>query len=454
MCSSDLDLAGKYLVRMSGITSKSSKYDKSHYHFLLGWDAILRDDCHMARSHMEKALQLKKEIGSIFGIVSNGLCLADVLHSLGENDAALDQLDQSRKIAEQTGSHFLIYHSGILEAQFLLDNGEDERATDVLVRVLAVGAAKSIFNFHWFRADVMSRLLAFAINREIEVKYCLDFIRKHNLIPDDQSVDVKAWPWPVKIYTLGRFELLVRDEKVRFSRKAQEKPIDLLKAILAFGGRKVASESLVEALWPDSDGAAGQQALATTLHRLRQLIDVKDTVIFSQGQITLNPELCWVDIWAVERAMGRVNPHLEKGNQAGKECEEKSQQIEGALELYKGHFMSSDGNEPWSIGPRERLRSKFIRTLRNYCAHLEMRGEDERAIQWYLKALELENLAEELYQGLIHCYLRLGRKADAMATYNRCKETLSLVLGVEPSPATEELRRQILEEEPLDAGTR
>jgi DNA-binding SARP family transcriptional activator len=279
-------------------------------------------------------------------------------------------------------------------------------------------------------------------------------IMRHDLIPDERSLEIREWPWPVKIYTLGRFEIIVRGQKVEFSRKAQERPIDLLRAILAFGGRKVASESLIEALWPDSDGATGQQNLATNLHRLRQIIGKKDCIIFSQGLVSLNPVMCWIDVWDLDKAIELINPHFENNSTIMKACEEVSPQVEKALNLYKGHFLGSDGHEPWCITPRERLRSRFIRTLQNYCTHLERTEEDEKAIQWYMKALDVENLAEEIYQGLMKCYLKLNRKADAMFAYKCCKDTFSKVLGVAPSAATEALRRQIQEGESSDAGTR
>ena len=70
----------------------------------------------------------------------------------------------------------------------------------------------------------------------------------------------------------------------------------------------------------------------------------------------------------------------------------------------------------------------------------------EKTLECYQKGLEVDRLAEEFYQGLMSCYQQLGRRAEAISAYNRCKKALSAALGVEPSAKTEAMYRQILSE--------
>jgi len=437
------DLARKYLERMNKLLVRASKNDKSHYHYLSSWAAYITGDRNLAKSHARKAYDLKKEVGNPFGIGSNRLALAETLWADGEKKDAMKLLAESRETGEAIKSGLLTYMCDIAGAGFALDAGEKDKAIESLRNAFTFGSAKGIYNFFWFRKDIMSRLCSLAIENGVVVSYAQELIRKHNLVPDNAAPLLEEWPWPVKLYTLGRFELVIRGKKIKFTGKSQERPMSLLKAIVALGGRKVNSFNLAEALWPDSEGATGQQTLATTLHRLRRLIGVDEAVTFSKNGVTLNPKIFWVDIWAVERAMGYISPRLDYGLRNDGNVTNISPQVEKALDLYKGHFLSQDGHESWSITPRERLRSKFIRNLKNYCAYLESQNEDKKAVKWYQKALELENLAEELYLGLIMCYHRLGQKADAISTYNRCKQVLSDVLGVEPSPATEAILEKL-----------
>jgi DNA-binding SARP family transcriptional activator len=72
----------------------------------------------------------------------------------------------------------------------------------------------------------------------------------------------------------------------------------------------------------------------------------------------------------------------------------------------------------------------------------EERKEWDKAIDCYKKGLETDDLVEEFYRRIILCYQRLGRHAEALSVYNRCKKTLS-AYGVEPSEEMERMYGQI-----------
>jgi LuxR family maltose regulon positive regulatory protein len=92
--------------------------------------------------------------------------------------------------------------------------------------------------------STMERLCAKALDAGIEVEYVQDLIRKRNLIPEKPPLHLENWPWPLKIYTLGRFELLKDGKPIRFSRKARQKPLALLKALIAFGGKGIRADQI------------------------------------------------------------------------------------------------------------------------------------------------------------------------------------------------------------------
>lgn len=82
----------------------------------------------------------------------------------------------------------------------------------------------------------------------------------------------------------------------------------------------------------------------------------------------------------------------------------------------------------------------FVRTLNLFAKGLERHSNLEGAIDLYIRGLEIDEIAEDFYQGLMMCYQRLGRKADGLSTYERCRETLASILGSTPSPKTESIR--------------
>jgi DNA-binding SARP family transcriptional activator len=111
--------------------------------------------------------------------------------------------------------------------------------------------------------------------------------------------------------------------------------------------------------------------------------------------------------------------------------------------LYRGHLFGEAELPPWALALRDRLRARFIRSADALGQRLEQVGRPEGAIALYRAALEHDNLAEELYQRLIACHLARGENAQALNAYRRCRELLSIVLGVRPSARTEALVSRI-----------
>ena len=96
-----------------------------------------------------------------------------------------------------------------------------------------------------------------------------------------------AWPFRLRIMALGGFELVRDGVPMRFTGKAQQRPLDLLKLLVALGGSDVDSQQLTSALWPDADGDAAKTSFDTTLFRLRKLIDVDNALVLSAGKLSL-----------------------------------------------------------------------------------------------------------------------------------------------------------------------
>lgn len=241
---------------------------------------------------------------------------------------------------------------------------------------------------------------------------------------------------PIKISTLGKFEIISNRRSPNRSRKAQHKPLNMLKSLIAFGGKSVSKDALIDVLWPDSEGDAANQSFATTLHRLRRLLGNKKAIRLHESLVSLDPNIVWLDVWAFESMIDEVNSNPDKFPSLLKE----------ALSFYHGHFLPANHEEPWTTSIRERLRSKFLRNVGKLCDYWLEQGDFQRAVDCYLKALEVDDLSESLYRNLMICYKKLGQKADAVSAYNRCSRVFEAALGVKPSQKTTELYQSIISE--------
>lgn len=246
----------------------------------------------------------------------------------------------------------------------------------------------------------------------------------------------------VRIYTLGRFSLLLRGQPAKFGRKTPHRPLELLKAVIAYGGRDISYSILTAALWPDSDGDDAKRAFDTTLFRLRKILGDDRIVILQEGKVSLDARYCWTDVWAFERLLGRLN-RIRNLDAAGRDVLALEKLTGELLSLYQDHFLAREDMTSWSVSLRERLRSKYIHNLLETGRYWETHGFWEKAIACYQKGLEVDDLIETFYQRLMLCYLALQRYAEGLATYRRCCRVLSMTLGLQPEAETEALNNAL-----------
>lgn len=442
----DLAMAEEFLKKMEVTLEKNRRHGLCQYHYLAAWYNLLAKNISLASSYAESALSLADETGTYFTKILCSLLTAQVLYEKEEYQKAASQLSLAKELICRSGSVMLEYMCLIKEAQFAIDRGAvklEKRGLEALRRSMELGRKHGYAGlFPWWQRSVMARLCAKALVERIEVDYVQDLIRKHHLIPDDPAPDIEDWPWPLKIYTLGEFELIKDGRPVWFSGKVQKKPLEMLKALIASGGREVTEGQIAESLWPDADGDAAHSASKMTLSRLRQLLGIDRVIRFQEGRATLDPRYCWIDVWAFERVAGQAEALWN--SQSKDDATEAVRLTEKALSIYKGHFLPADVGHFWTVSCRERLRKKCLRLAIRFGGYLEQTRQWKKAVEHYQRSLEIDDLAEELYQHLMVCHQRLGQYVEAIEAYRRLKKTLSSALGTEPSPKTEEIYKTLI----------
>jgi DNA-binding response OmpR family regulator len=246
---------------------------------------------------------------------------------------------------------------------------------------------------------------------------------------------------PLRVHTLGRFALQVNGQPLTFSRKAQKKPLDLLKMLIALGGERVEITTLTGLLWPDAEGDSGKASFDSTLYRLRKLFGISDLLSVSEGRVSLDHSKCWVDVWMLDDIVAKIETATH--DQDADDPQDYAALSRKLLRLYAGHFLDKELQESWAVEARDRFRAKFVRAVTQLGAVLEQRKDWEAATTLYLRALELDNLAEALYRRLMIVYREQGESAEAINIYRRCRDMLSIVLSTQPSEETEAIRRTI-----------
>jgi len=429
------DEADRVVQRMEQLVRKSRPSDQ-----LLVTEARLRlamcrGDLALAVRDAPRALEAASAVGMIYQQVMRVASVAEVFAEAGLHAEARAQAALGHDLVRGTCFKYWEAEIRVIEAYVERREGNMDRCRALLKEGFSQAAR---LHPNWINLGLSGRVLgamcAEALDAGIEVAYVKSLIRRFRLEPPVNASEV--WPWRAKVYALGRYEVYHDEERLEFSGKVPKKPLMLLKALIAFGGRNVPEERLMDALWPDEEADAARKSLDITVLRLRKLLGSHDTIVVSDELIGLNPQFCWVDLWAFE---SRIAQSEAAEGEAGLSA------APAALALYRGNFLPADAEEPWTVKARERLRAKFVHLVETVAQADEAAGHWDKAMAYYLKGLEADDLIEAFHLGLMRCYRALGRPAEAMTTYRRLRQTLSVVLGIVPSPAAEALARELRE---------
>jgi ATP/maltotriose-dependent transcriptional regulator MalT/DNA-binding SARP family transcriptional activator len=403
------------------------RVDRAHYHLLAAWDFSVRGDVERAYQEARTGLTIADEAGALVIVALLAFLLAQLAQERGDTAEAVSYLARTRAISEGMTSQSMLFMTEVVEADFAFARGEEAEGVRRLRQGLERARRQRLRFYSGWHPALMARVCVAALERGIEVEHVQELVRHHAIVPDRAPLDVPHWPWAVEIRALGPLQITCAGSEKRMKGKTPQRPLELLRALIAFGGRAVPAQRLVDALWPEADGDAGHVALDTNLLRLRRLLEHADALVVENGRVSLDESHCWVDAWSLELRLGRLEAGLPHA-----EAPALTADLHEALRLARGPLLA-DCDQPWVVAPRERLRRRWLRVLEGVGRAREQAGDLEGALAAYLRGLDVDDLAEALYQRAMRCYGARGRHAEALALYQRCQRVVGAQLGVGPS---------------------
>jgi predicted ATPase/DNA-binding SARP family transcriptional activator len=216
----------------------------------------------------------------------------------------------------------------------------------------------------------------------------------------------------------------------------------LLILLAADAGRVVPARTLADSLWPDEQPADPGNALQTLMSRLRAALRGAgcDGLIESHQtgyRLAVPPDA--VDALAFQAMAAAGRRALAGGDPAS-----AARTLREALGLWRGEALTDAAGCDFAEAAAMRLAE-----LREEAALDRIEAElilgDAASLVGELKAtVSASPLAERPRALLMRALAATGRQAEALAAYNEARELLADRLGVDPSPALEQVYLRIL----------
>lgn len=415
------------------------RIERCLFECLKAWIAMLGQQPVAAREALNIAVTLAGElrIPQLETVCRMGLALA--LLDCGDASGSNIRLLEACSISEKIDHPYTTFMCLLLSAQLSLRKNQPESGLDSIRAALRLAQQHSLSYCIWWDPAAMAEVLVFALVNRIEEQYARHLIRLRRLVPRSPPLHVETWPWPFRTRTLGGFCLFRDDEPVSPSKKSDQRPIELLKVLIALGGRGVESADLETALWPRVDSEYSHKSFTITLHRLRRLVGDDDAVLLRDGKVTLNPRLFWLDTWALDDLIECLPSELR-----GAGIDRAQAIVERLFSLYTGPFLHDGVQHQAFNHPRERMRAQVTVALGILAELYAESGRPEDAVTFYERALKSDRTCENFYRALMQWFHARAERQHAIDAYRRCRSALAEQLETEPSPETESLYREVI----------
>src|SRR6266545_3842649 len=208
----------------------------------------------------------------------------------------------------------------------------------------------------------------------------------------------------------------------------------VLALLLLRAGEVVSTDRLIQDLWGENPPRTAATSLQNAVSQLRKALGAETLVTRGHGYL-VDIDKDQVDAHRFERLVRRAR---------GEDPEPRARLLREALELWRGPALADFTYESFAQGEIKRLDAEL-----ELGRAAELVGE--------LEALVDQNpLRERLRGQLMLALYRSGRQAEALQAYQQARQVLVDELGIEPSPALQQLHGAVLRQEsglqPVAAG--
>jgi DNA-binding SARP family transcriptional activator len=227
---------------------------------------------------------------------------------------------------------------------------------------------------------------------------------------------------------LGPLEVVDGDRSVTLGGARQRAVLALL---LTRPNSVVSTDRLVDELW-------GPQPPKRALNTIQYYVSQHRKALGADRIVTRAPGYL-VRVEPGELDLERFEALLERDD---------SEALREALALWRGPALADLAFEPFAQAETSRLEELRLAALERRI-ELDLEAGNAGELAGELEALIAEHpLRERLRGQLMLALYRSGRQAEALAAYRAARATLVEGLGIEPSPALQELERRILRHDP------
>lgn len=244
---------------------------------------------------------------------------------------------------------------------------------------------------------------------------------------------------PIQVRMFGEFSLTCGGVTVSDNSRSR-KSWGILAYLIRNRERFIPQKKLMELYWNNSS-TNPENALRTTMHRLRTLLDQLWPGAGRQLILRNESGYAWNNQVPLTLDCDRFEALLlsEPGG-----TEQRLEQLLEALDLYRGEFLPKQASDIWVIPICTHFQNRYLTAALEAAELLSARQRYPEAAAVCRRAIAADPYHEELCRTLIQILVAAGDTGGAAAVYDGLKRRLLQDFGLLPSEETLALYRSVV----------
>ncbi|MFJ8911511.1 BTAD domain-containing putative transcriptional regulator [Amycolatopsis sp. NPDC102389] len=208
-------------------------------------------------------------------------------------------------------------------------------------------------------------------------------------------------------------------------------------------GQFVSRREIIDAVWGERPPDSATGIVYTYVSALRRALEpVGEPLVASRAGYRLDLPKQQVDVHVFEAELDRARAHRLAGAHR-----RELESLRSALGQWRGSALDGIPG-PFAETQRARLNELRMSALERQAEVALRLGGHRELVDELAVLVERHPLREGLHRMLITALFRSGRQAEALAAFDRARETIIERSGLEPGPELLALRQQVLDDDP------
>ena len=409
------------LTKALGVTSSiSTDHMQSQ---ILQWQAFgyaLTGKKEKALTLLNESARLRDRAGSPFCTALYYIVAGAVYTRLKMSDEAGDALEKGMKIAHSISSTYLIICALMNRSFFKYENNDPEAAHGDLESGLSLMKISDYDHFWSWEPVMMTKLLGFAITRDLEKNFALSLAHKRL----ETTFSDKGEPIPLLTFTLlDNFAISLKDEILFQAKDLTPFQRELLGLLLTAKGQRIPQDRIQLELWPDNSPENARKSFDTLLARLRKLLKSRLPVAVTNYLFMQKGILCLANykidaLQFIEDARIGIS-HNRNGDQL-----QAHNAFQRAFSAYRGVMPEDTFRNEQVLAYNDQLAHIFVEFSTIWATNMAESGRTGEAVALIEQILQINLLEEDLIRLLYRLHNLNNNPLKARKTLESYKKAL------------------------------